>query len=99
MDLGSEFECLKEKLERIEKGMADLMRRFDSTHVEAKCQKEIYRAADLANVMNMSVSTVRKNYLNKDKIRGVMRNGEWEIPASEFERVSDVMTRLGRSYL
>lgn len=71
----------------------------DNSVEEKRNSKEIYRVSDLERVMLKKSSTIRKNYLATGKIAGSMRNGEWEISASEFNRVADVMFRLGVNYL
>lgn len=56
-------------------------------------EKDVYGVHDLARLTGKKADTIRSNYLVPGKIRGEKRDGIWEIPPAEFNRIKDRFDR------
>lgn len=56
-------------------------------------EKDVYDVHDLARLTGKKADTIRTNYLSPGKIHGTKRDGMWEIPSAEFNRIKDLVER------
>lgn len=85
-DLAARLSRLEEENSRLREGVIDF-------------KKEVFTLKELADVLLLDPTTVRKNYIYTGRIRATKLGKQWEVRRDEYMRVLDVVSTRGKSYL